>query len=85
MKWNEVVTVEIPEPTAEEQARHDELIAASRAMSRAAHLSLRKIARDAGLTILPGSVMYVGPRGGPMTKVVSPPEDLTVMLEGQEP
>ena len=54
----------------------------------AVRLSIRKAARDAGLTKLPRSRLYIGGgfagHAGPMRPVDLTEEDLTVMLPGEE-
>lgn len=83
--WHRSITIpaEALEPTPEEQARYDAMLESTAKMGRSAHFSLRKMARDAGLTTLPGSVIYVGSRGGPKERIARPEEDLSVMLDGE--
>jgi hypothetical protein len=69
--------------TPEQQAKHDEMLDAMAKMGRSSHFYVRKVARDAGMTTLPGSVIYVGPRGGPMEAITRSEEDLSIMLEGE--
>ena len=78
------IPVEALEPTLEESAQLERMCAVAKQLGRAARLTARKIARDAGVTVLPGAQMRVGPRGGPMRLVVMPPEDLTVLLPEEE-
>lgn len=77
-------SVEIPasafDLTPNEQAKRGELLRAAASLGRAARISVRKIARDAGLKTLPPAQIYVGSRGGPMTLVQASEEDLSILL-----
>lgn len=67
------------EPTPAERERQEQMYLAAAQMGYDVRLFMRRMARDCGLTELPGATIYVGTRGY-AEPVFLPPEDLTVLL-----